>query len=118
MAKPSKPAMSARSTPTDSPSSRRAAQARAATSAMLVASTATVNTSPLTGGDPAASTASSGPRPFGPCLGPRRGPGQEPAAPSASVICWMAAASAGLTLSPCSRCAAATLLAREITKRR
>ena len=52
------------------PEQPRDAQARAATSAMLVASTATVNTSPLTGDDPAASTASSGPLPFGLRLGP------------------------------------------------
>ena len=32
--------------------------------------------------------------------------------PSAAVICWMASASAGLTLCPCSRWAAATSLAR------
>src|SRR5689334_2212030 len=43
-------------------------------------------------------------------------PCQEPAAPSAAVICSMASASAGLTLCPCSRWAAATLLARVRTK--
>src|SRR6516162_9912033 len=76
VAKPSKPAMSARSTPTDSPSSRRDAQARAATSAMLVASTATVNTSPLTGDDSAASTASSGPAGVRPASRSRSGAGR------------------------------------------
>ena len=44
--------------------------------------------------------------------------GQEPVAPSAAVICSMACSSAGLTLCPCSRWAAATLPARVSTKRR
>lgn len=43
---------------------------------------------------------------------------QELPAPRASVTCWMASASAGLTACPCSRCAAATLPARVRTKRR
>ena len=42
--------------------------------------------------------------------------GQEPAVPSAAVICSMASASAGLTLCPCSWWAPATLLARARTK--
>ncbi len=44
------------------------------------------------------------------------GPGQVPAAPSAAVICSMAAVSSGLTACPCSRWAAATLSARARTK--
>lgn len=40
-----------------------------------------------------------------------------PVVPSAAAICWMAVASAGLTLCPSSLCAAATLLARARTKR-
>jgi hypothetical protein len=43
---------------------------------------------------------------------------QEPVAPSAAVIAWMASVSAGLTLCPCSLCAAATLFARARMKRR
>ena len=57
-AKPSKPAISARSTPTGNPSSRRDAHARLATSTMLAASTATAKTIPLAGDDCAASIAS------------------------------------------------------------
>jgi len=53
--KPSRPAISARSAPTGNPSSRRDAHARPATSAMLVASTATAKTIPLTDDDCAAS---------------------------------------------------------------
>jgi hypothetical protein len=41
-----------------------------------------------------------------------------PVVPSAAAICWMAVASAGLTLWPSSLCAAATLPARARTKRR
>src|SRR6516162_3471428 len=54
--------MKARSVPTGSPSNCRDAHATAATSTMLVASTATTNTIPLTGDDCSASIASlSGP---------------------------------------------------------
>src|SRR5690349_5228283 len=57
--KPSNPAINARSVPTGNPSSCRDAHARAATSTMLVASTATTNTNPLSGDDCAASIAAS-----------------------------------------------------------
>src|SRR6185312_13854391 len=57
--KPSNPAINARNVPTGNPSSCRDAHARAATSTILVASTATTNTNPLTGDDCAASIASS-----------------------------------------------------------
>src|SRR5689334_16292305 len=57
--KPSNPAINARSVPTCNPSSYRDAHARAATSTVLVASTATTNTNPLTGDDGAASIAPS-----------------------------------------------------------
>ena len=64
-----------------------------------------------------------------PAKAPRRPPGQamtavsrrfghESLVPSASVICWMDSASAGLTAWPCSLCAAATLPARVTTNRR
>jgi hypothetical protein len=56
--KPRAPAINARTVPTGNPSSRRDAHARPATSAALVASTATPNAIPLTGDDCAASIAS------------------------------------------------------------
>src|SRR6266513_2275885 len=62
-AKPSRPAISARSAPTGSPSSRCDAHARPATSAMLVTSTSRVKMTPFTGTDPEASIASLGGRP-------------------------------------------------------
>src|SRR5438045_942523 len=57
--KPSNPAINARSVPTGNPSSCRDTHARAATSTILVASTATTNPNPLTGDDCAASIAPS-----------------------------------------------------------
>ena len=109
MTKPSRPAISIRSAPTGSPSNCRDAHARTATSARLAASAATVKTIPFTGDDRADQE-----------LAPRSGSGgcQEAGLPSAAVICWIASASAGLTACPCSLWAAATLLARVITKRR
>lgn len=62
-AKPSRPAITARSAPTGSPSSRRDAHARPATSATLVTSTRRVKMTPFTGTDPEASIASLGGRP-------------------------------------------------------
>src|SRR5262245_26707416 len=79
-AKPSRPAISARSAPTGSPSSRRDAHARPATSAMLVTSTSRVRMTPFTGTDPAASIASLGGRPPRPGRGRlvRTGMAQQP----------------------------------------